>query len=378
VTVPTTDRKAGPYTANGVQEDFDFDFRVFVDSDVVVIFTPDDTGIEQTLELNTDYTVELNDDQDENPGGGISTVALGLPFAYDEGTIVLTSALPETQGTELPGGGNWNPRVIENALDKLTILIQQALERIGRGMRHPISDADAIGELPTAANRASKVLAFDADGNPIAQVNVPTSGVAATAFAETLLDDDDAETALETLGFSAYFKTLIAAATAAATRALLGISTLGTAVATTSGTAHDFVMPAGTRRVTVPFRGVSLSGNDNLLVQIGTGGSPTTSGYVSNSVQFSTSGGHTGASSTAGFIISAGGPSAVVSGLLTLALLDEANNTWVASFSGRNLSTVCVVSGGDVALAGAIDFLRVTRDGTDTFAAGSVNAWGMP
>jgi hypothetical protein len=259
------------------------------------------------------------------------------------------------------------------------MIAQRLTSLYNRAVRQPDGDTADIDALPAKVSRASKYLAFDAAGDPIATAGT-TEENPVSAFVATLLDDANAGAFFTTLGISAFIQTLLDDANAAAARTTLGVTlaTLGTAVATTSGTAHDFVIPAGTRRVTVPFRGVSLSGTDNLLVQIGTGGAPTTTGYVSTSNQFNASGASTGASSTAGFIISAAGSSAVVSGLLILVLLDEASNTWAASFSGKNLSTVCVVGGGDVALAGELDFLRVTRTGTDTFAAGSVNAWSMP
>ncbi|KVW93337.1 hypothetical protein [Thiobacillus denitrificans] len=68
MTISSTTRKAGPFDGNNVLDAFPFAFKVFADSDVVVVKTdPDD--IETTLTLTTDYTVSLNADQDTSPGG---------------------------------------------------------------------------------------------------------------------------------------------------------------------------------------------------------------------------------------------------------------------------------------------------------------------
>jgi hypothetical protein len=201
VTISTETRKAGPYAGNGAQTQFSFAFKVFAASEVKVVLATS-AGVESTLIKDTHYTVALNADQDANPGGTITTIGADSPYAAGN-TLTLTSQIAGTQGTDLPNGGNWSALVVENALDKLTIIHQQMAEEGGRALRQPISDSATISELPVKANRASKVLAFDTDGNPVAQVNVPTSGVAATAYMETLLDDATAAAARTTLGASA-------------------------------------------------------------------------------------------------------------------------------------------------------------------------------
>ncbi len=86
------------------------------------------------------------------------------------------------------------------------------------------------------------------------------------------------------------------------TGGIQGIITSGTAVASTSGTSIDFTgIPSWVKRITVLFNGMSLNGNVNFLVQIGSG-SVTSSGY--NSTGSYLPGGTPGtASSTAGFIM---------------------------------------------------------------------------
>ena len=55
----------------------------------------------------------------------------------------------------------------------------------------------------------------------------------------------------------------------------------GTAQNSTSGTAIDFTgIPSWAKRVTVVFNGVSTTSTSDILVQLGVGSTPTTSGYV--------------------------------------------------------------------------------------------------
>ena len=148
----------------------------------------------------------------------------------------------------------------------------------------------------------------------------------------------------------------------------------GTAVATTSGTSIDFTsIPSWVKRIIVMYNGVSLSGTASMLLRIGTGGTATTTGYVSSSsTAFASSAG--AGSSTSGFIIAMGDPSYVMSGLLTVTNIS--GNIWICS--GVLSSTAGLVytaqTAGTISLAGVLNIVRITTtNGTDTFDAGSVN-----
>jgi hypothetical protein len=148
----------------------------------------------------------------------------------------------------------------------------------------------------------------------------------------------------------------------------------GTAVASTSGTSIDFTsIPSWVKRVTVMLSGVSTNGTSNLRFQIGTGGSPTTSGYAgSNQWQSGASG--TAASNSAGidFNINASSSTIFVGSIVCVNLT---GNTWVITgqLSYEN-SAASQWSSGKVALGGVLNMVRVTTDnGTDTFDAGSIN-----
>ena len=153
-----------------------------------------------------------------------------------------------------------------------------------------------------------------------------------------------------------------------------GVSTnivSGTAQASTSGTTIDFTgIPNWVKRVTIMFNGVSLSGNDNYLVQIGSG-SVTSSGYTSLGNAYNASSGTGGATSTSGFVMFVADSGGTLYCHMVLTLIS--GNTWVSSHSGAKLSTNAMSGGGSVALGGALDRVRIATTGSNTFDAGSIN-----
>ncbi len=149
---------------------------------------------------------------------------------------------------------------------------------------------------------------------------------------------------------------------------------LGTLTATTSGTSFNVgSLPAGTRRIHLHLIGVSLSGSDNLLVQIGDSGGIETSGYLSSSAAVVNVANTGVSSSTAGFIVSSTASGNTVSGIVTLDLVDAATFQWVSSHTVKNSTTTCSVGGGDKALSAELTQITLKATGSDTFDAGAFN-----
>ena len=145
------------------------------------------------------------------------------------------------------------------------------------------------------------------------------------------------------------------------------------AMATTSGTSFDFTgIDSWATKVTVHFKGVSLSGTDNFLVQIGNG-TVSTTGYVSSGALLISGANASIVTATSGMIIAIASAALSMSGDLTFTLQDPANNVWVASHTFGMDSTYASVGGGTKALASALDRVRVTRNGSNTFDAGSIS-----
>lgn len=149
---------------------------------------------------------------------------------------------------------------------------------------------------------------------------------------------------------------------------------IGTATAaTTSGSTVSIstAIPADVNIVEVMFNGVSLDGTDNVLVQLSTGATFKTSGYVGESGGLSGSG-QSVVTDTTGFVINVGDAAGALSGIMTLSRVPS-TETWVTSHATRQTSTQSASGGGVVTLGGALDGLRVKSSGSDVFDAGSVS-----
>ena len=147
------------------------------------------------------------------------------------------------------------------------------------------------------------------------------------------------------------------------------------AVASTSGTAVSFTsIPSWVKRVTLMLSGVSLTGTDALLVQIGDSGGVEATGY-SSAVAFvgaSTSGN----SRTDGYVITiSGNATNTYAGAITI--VNISGNTWVADggmiYESTTPTSFVMVSTGIKTLSATLDRVSVTRTGTNTFDAGTIN-----
>lgn len=149
--------------------------------------------------------------------------------------------------------------------------------------------------------------------------------------------------------------------------------TLGTAQATTSGTAInlDTAIPSWVRRITIAYQGVSLSGSAHTIIQLGSG-SFTTTGYASTGAYAGTGNQAGVASATNGLIAHGGSPTNALTGTMTIVFMGS--NLWVASHSGSLNTSIGVMGAGSITLGGTLDRIRITTtNGTDAFDAGSVN-----
>jgi len=167
MTISSETRKAGPFIGSGTTGPFPFAFKVFVASDLLCVKINTSTSVESTLILTTDYTVSLNADQNANPGGSVTlTSAMSSSFQ-----LVIASQVEYLQETDLQNQGGFYPEVITDALDKLTILLQQTRLTSDAALFFPITDPAGIsGQLPSVSVRANKVLTFDNTGAPDASI----------------------------------------------------------------------------------------------------------------------------------------------------------------------------------------------------------------
>ena len=195
MTISSEVRKAGPYDGNDVTTSFPFSFKVFSADDVVVVLT-DPAGIETTLTGNgTDYSVALNADQDTAPGGTVNKVS-ALATDY---LLTITSSVPNLQPLDLTNQGGFYPKVINAALDRLTILAQQNAEQIGRSVKVPISSSvtpdSLIAQLTQDAATAAAAASSASASETAAAASEGAAAGSATAAAASATAADASEAA---------------------------------------------------------------------------------------------------------------------------------------------------------------------------------------
>ena len=125
-------RLAGPFTSEG-QSRLPFGFLIFEKTDVYVATADDPEAQAKMLVYGQDYSVEMNADQTATPGG---TVVLTTPIV--KGNIfVVGSAVAYTQNMQLTNYSRFPPEIINEAMDRVVVQIQQLVERLGRPLSVP-------------------------------------------------------------------------------------------------------------------------------------------------------------------------------------------------------------------------------------------------
>ena len=151
--------------------------------------------------------------------------------------------------------------------------------------------------------------------------------------------------------------------------------TLGTPLATTSGTSKEYTaLPAGVKMVVISYNQVRFSGTAYMSVQLGTSSAYETSAYIQGGFNIYNTAINSYTASTE-FVTAylPGGPYA--SGNVILSLLDATNNIWALSGNVYNSgSTYMTLSAGRVILSGALYKIKFFDGaGGNSFNGGSLN-----
>lgn len=178
--ISSTTRKVGPLPGNGTATDFAFNFKVFDETDVRAIRTSPNGG-DTDLVQPTNFSVILNADQDEDPGGIVRlTAALANDF-----DLTIVSNIPQTQPVDWQSQGRFSPEAMNDGLDRNTALVQQLSERLGRTITLPVtSQLDGV-ELP--APQANQLIAWNADGSGLSLLD-PADVISVVAYGTTRAD----------------------------------------------------------------------------------------------------------------------------------------------------------------------------------------------
>lgn len=142
--------------------DTTFDFTFLVPTGTLVVKVVDLTTLEEeTLVENTNYTVSGYD----TAAGTVTTIGPDSPYPTGS-QIRLIRRTPQTQATSWSNQGPFDPSVLEDALDKLTMLVQELTSNLGQAgtTRQVQVPAYMEADLPSAATKApSLVYIIDQD-----------------------------------------------------------------------------------------------------------------------------------------------------------------------------------------------------------------------
>jgi hypothetical protein len=147
------------YNGDGSTATFTYTFKIFANSDLQVIIRSA-LGTETVKTLTTHYTVT---GAGSASGGDITFTAGNIPVSGE--TVVLRRAIPQTQAIDYIANDPFPAESHEEGLDRATMAIQQLQEEVDRAIKLSRTNTITSSEFTVgAANRANKVLAFDASG----------------------------------------------------------------------------------------------------------------------------------------------------------------------------------------------------------------------
>jgi hypothetical protein len=146
------------YSGNGTLTVFAYTFKVFDESDLTVILRASD-GTETVQTITTHYTVSGVGDV-----GGGNVTFVTAPTATQ--TVVILREQPLTQGLDLVPNDPFPAESLEESFDKLTFMVQQHEEELGRAIKASRTNTITTTEfVESASDRANKVIAFDGSGD---------------------------------------------------------------------------------------------------------------------------------------------------------------------------------------------------------------------
>lgn len=159
--------------------------------------------------------------------------------------------------------------------------------------------------------------------------------------------------------------------TAWVSAAPVGMKLIGT-TATTSGTAFDFTGIAQGSRVTIVAKAVSLSGTDNILIQVGTDGTFITTGYDSQSNIIAAGSVSVATSGSIGILQRLASSAYAMTGTLSISNIDSSVS--VCSGVSKMETGVLSITSGSIP-SGNFNSIRITRTGTNTFDGGTITVY---
>mgnify|MGYP003110070016 CR=1 FL=1 len=134
--------------------------------------------------ITTHYTVSGGD-------GSTGTVAISVTGASGGSTVVITRSIDLDRTTDFPSSGPFNIASLNTELDRMIAINADLQDEVDRSIRLPDFDAEQSMVLPTAANRASKLVSFDSNGALLVDSSSNLNLVLGTVTIGTILGTND-------------------------------------------------------------------------------------------------------------------------------------------------------------------------------------------
>lgn len=141
MSIASTTRR-NDYDADGTSSSYDYTFKVFAETDLLVTVkdTSDPDAVDQELALTTDYTVT---GVQELAGGTIEFVDAGQDWIDGDGDLAdgwhltIRRVRPLTQLTDIRNQGPYYAKLHEDAFDHVVMICQQQQDEIDRSIKLP-------------------------------------------------------------------------------------------------------------------------------------------------------------------------------------------------------------------------------------------------
>ncbi|MEX2618389.1 MAG: hypothetical protein WD767_20075 [Alphaproteobacteria bacterium] len=166
------------YVADGVQTVFPYPFPIIDQADLVVVFDDNEAAGANSV-----------------TGVGASSggdVIFELPPPADT-RVTIYRDMAFARETDFQEAGDFRAAVINEELDRMAMLLQQAEMLVADSLHKPLYDLEATLTLPSASDRAGRVLAFDETGLPtVGSASSEAASLAAGSASEAAASADSA------------------------------------------------------------------------------------------------------------------------------------------------------------------------------------------
>ena len=174
------------FACDGAATTFDYDFKVFEDSELEVILYTISDGTELTLTLTTDYAVS----DISSTGGRVTTVST-YSALYQ---LIVRRDQPFTQELDYTQGDILSTTVLEKQLDQIVMQIQDLLEQVSRSI---VQGATSLTQIEFPGVVADEFIGWNSGGTGLENKDLEDLDVIVIDTDGTLAANSDAKVATQ-------------------------------------------------------------------------------------------------------------------------------------------------------------------------------------